>query len=259
MEKRKAHRGGTEVRKWPLPMLDWVSGTKQDRRTPSGLYALCMDLETKLEELDIGELQSSLTEFFIFQPRLFIANPSGDSDPSNERRYDGYPFSFSILGPDSEVSKPDWRYQQLLRLLKQFDDVELRWLLLARWLYEESICKPDEFLPPEMLQRLVQRYIQRHGKFSRKDRIVWNLVSVWRLYFSALAKDASAIAKKNRRRQELEKLGYDSDAIDFTLYTRSLTRAITSWLEGRDKGNARSLENAYSRGQSFLRKLPPDL
>jgi hypothetical protein len=219
-----------------------------------------MDMEAKLEKMGIRKIQSSWATWSMFMPPLFDRDPSGDNDPSNERRYHGYPFSFSISGPDSKVSEPDWRYRQLLRLLKEFDDTELRWLLLARWLSEESICEPDEFLPPAILESLIKRYKAQTAKLSERDCLVWNLISIWHLYFSELQVAARKLPKRLRDHQQaLAKLGFDPAAVHWILGTRSLVPAITRWLEERGKGDARSLENAYSRGQSSRRRIQPDL
>lgn len=235
-------------------MLGYLPTEVYDETTPSGLYAMCMDAEAKLEKMDIGELLASSAWFLLFEIPLFKSYPPGDCDPPNERRYHGYPYSFSIDGPDAKVSEPDWRYRQLLRLLKQFGDAELRWLLVARWLHEEDVCEPDEFLPPTILRHLFKRYLAQTAKFSTTDCRIWCLIKIWSRYFSPLQDAARKIPKTDRHRTEsLAKLGYDSDAIHWVLVTRSLVRAITSWLQGRGKGDARSLENAYSRGESYLR------
>jgi hypothetical protein len=252
--KKGSHTDGRKFRKWPLPIRDGPPTATHDIATPSGLYATCMDHETSLETWDLEECRHSLTEFCFFLPPLFDSGSSED-----ERRDHGYPFYFSICGPESKVLDPDWRYQQLLRLLKQLDDAELRWLLLARWLHEESVCASDELLPSGMLQRLIDRYEARNGELSKRDYFVWHLITVWQDYFSTLANDARKMSKTARGCAEsLAKLGYDPAAIHWTLVTRSLVRAITSWLEERNKGDARSLENAYSRARRFVRNLERD-
>jgi hypothetical protein len=252
--KKGSRSGGKKFRKWPLPMLDGAPMATHDLATPSGLYAMCMDHETSLEKLDLEEFWYSSAEFYFFLPPLFDSGSSED-----ERRGRGNPFYFSICGPESKVLDPDWRYQQLLRMLKKLDDAELRWLLLARWLREESVCEPDEFLPPGMLQRLIDRYRARDEELSQRDLFVWHLITVWQEYFSTLANAARKMSKTARGREKsLAKLGYDPAAIHWTLVTRSLVRAITSWLEERHKGDARSLENAYSRARRFERNLERD-
>jgi hypothetical protein len=255
MAKRNYHRSGTKIVKWPGPILAYVSTATYDETTPSGLYAMCTDLEARMEKMDIREIQSSSAWCFLFELKLFTSNPSGDSDTSNEQQFLGDPFSFSIAGPDSKVSQPDWRYQELLRLLKRIDDAELRWLLVARWLYNEGVCEPDEFLPPTILQHLIKRYLARTSKFSTTDCHIWHMINVWTRYFSPLQDAARKIPKTDPDREKLiANLGYDKGAVRLILTTRSLVRAITIWLEERGKGDARSLENAYSRGQSYLRK-----
>jgi len=219
---------------------------------------MCTDLEVKLEKMDIRELLSSSAWFSLFEIPLFTSNSSGDCDTSDEQRFHGYPFSFSITGPDSKVSQPDWRYQELLRMLKQFDDAELRWLLVARWLHEEEVCEPDEFLHPTILQHLIKKYLAQTAKFSTTDCRNWCLIRTWALYFSPLQDAARKIPKMTRRRKELlAGLGFDEGAVHYISVTRSLVGAIASWLEDRGKGDARTLENAYSRGESYLRKVKP--
>lgn len=254
--KQKSNNGSKAATKWLDPFLTVISTKTHDTKTPVGLYEACKESEAMLDKVGIKAFIASSGCRIMFGISLFQSGPPEDCGPKAEQRFHGYPFDFVVTGSESAVSSPAWRYQQLLRLLKEFNDAELRWLLLARWLSTENVCEPEEFLPSKMLENLMRRYLKQTAPFSEEDCRVWNLVKIWEPYFKALRADLRALPKAHRGPSEpLERLGYDRDAVCQSLKTRTLRRAITNWLHGRGKGDARTLENHCSSAEKYLKKI----
>ncbi len=228
---------------------------------PSDLFAACSTQEQEFERVSGKEFSKSLDRFYLFDFPLFSDKPGNFGNA-------GYPFHFAIARPEgAKGSKAAWRYTELLRYLRKLDEPELRWLLIARWLDEEGVCEPEEFLPTGVLQRMVKRESKERMRVSRRDFYHWRLIKVWLSYFEALLTDLRN-APKNYQRRRVEALliqGYRLDAIESALGKHSAVQATTSWLEEREgkdarKGmTARTLENAYSRVEVAIQKAVSDL
>jgi hypothetical protein len=145
------------------------------------------------------------------------------------------------------VSKCEWRYRKILQLVKKQPDVELRWLLIARWLKQEGVCELAQILPKAVLQNLIQRY-RLHLRMSPTDLYHRALIRNWLTYFGRIRTELRARARLRRAPQEVEQLGYVSAAVKLVAKGRSTDiGAICQWLYGRRKGDARILRNSYSR------------
>jgi hypothetical protein len=154
------------------------------------------------------------------------------------------------------------RYSELLRDLRKVKDIESRWILIARWLKNEGICEPEEFLPPPVLRRALKRVRSATTKLSPTKLHYWRLMTIWMPYFDSLFHDRSAVSKTHRRvEDELMKLGYSRDAVkfsrprneeEFSMRKRSSVQAVAGWLEergplrGAKHVSAGTLKNAYS-------------
>jgi hypothetical protein len=226
---------------------------------PSDLFAACRAEEQKFEKVSGKEFLLSRDKIFLFGFPLFCDEPG---DFAN----DSYPLQFTIARPkDAKGLNVGWRYTELLRYLRKLDDTELRWLLIARWLDEERICDPEDFLPKGVLQRMVKRLSKRRMRVAPTDWFLWKRVMVWRPYFESLLADRHKLGKINRGREEaLLKKGYRRDAIELALGRHSAVQATTSWLEQREgfgakkRLTARTLENAYSRVQVAIQNTASD-
>jgi hypothetical protein len=212
-------------------------------RDPRELFKACMDREQLLERTGIKAILRSIDRFFLFDFPLFEDKPG---DFANG----GYPLQFTITRPeDAKGPNAEWRYTELLRHLKKLHERELRWLLIARWLDEEDVCEPEEFFPERMLEQMLKRHNAQMMCTSPADLFHSYLVRIWHPYFSNLLADLRGLPKNYRRgREALVKRGYEPLAVEYALGLRSAVRATVGWLdEVRGKGEARTLENAYSR------------
>jgi hypothetical protein len=227
---------------------------------PKELFAACSTQEQILKQIDMAEAFVSMRRFYLFSFPLF-----GDSSNfANE----GYPLQFTIGPPKGlRSSKVDWRYTELLRHLKELNDKELRWLLLARWLSAEGVCTPEEFLPAGVLKRMLDKVRLRMMRLSPSDMYLWYLVKIWQPYFEALLTELGNMPKNclGPGATLLER-GYRRDAIESSIRKRrrSPIQAITGWLEERESIEhdkelpARTLENAYSRIEVAMRNADSD-
>jgi hypothetical protein len=226
---------------------------------PTKLFAECSAQEETLRGINMRNVFASMHRFYLFGYPLF----GEASNSANE----GYPLQFTIGRPKSiRKAKVDWRYAELLRYLKELKDTELRWLLIARWLSEEDICSPEEFLPRGVLRRMLEKARARTMPLSPRDLYHWNLVKIWYPYFEALFIEIGRVPKSHRGPGEtLVKLGYLEDAVRWSLGKRSVVQAAAIWLEQRNttinsrkRLSARSLENAYSRVNVAMRNADSD-
>jgi hypothetical protein len=134
-----------------------------------------------------------------------------------------------------------------LRQLRKMPHMELRWLLIARWLQQERVCEPKAFLPTQILKRLVKSFGKR-SSWSPETLHHRALINCWLPYFVKLLHDVRKAPKTNRgESQWLKKLGYNSDAIKCAFGKRSAVPATADWVEKRTKIDSRTLQNDYSK------------
>jgi hypothetical protein len=233
-------------------MSKGIVSSKQDQGvngieiTPHEMYTRCIARSKEIAEIPYRERVANQMEHLLFMFPLFETRiwPSESGFELLTKAL--YPFRFSIA-PTQAVSLSEWRSQTLLEHLSKQQDRELRWLLVARWLQQERVCEPKQFLPPDLLQRLVKRF-QRHMRASEQDFFYTNLIDNWLPYFHRLQK-ALQETQLRRNREEVTKLGYDSSTVDWALRKRSPIEAVCGWLSKHQKktGSARTLRNAYTR------------
>ena len=228
---------------------------------PKGLCDACEALEKRFESISGKEFLQSIDRARLFNRPVF------SEEPATRRRKANALDSLIVTRPQG--AKEDWRYAGLLRKLKKLREAELRWLLIARWLEAEGICRAEEFLSGEMLDRLLKRASKARLQASPRDIQLARLVRIWLPYFQRLRDDLEEVRKKRRRPVEaLLQMGYIQTAIESTLGRKSAVQATISWLAFRnaDNGmNERTLENAYSRVEvakreadaKFFKSLPP--
>jgi transposase len=214
---------------------------------PGELFAECSAQEQRAKKSNVVGLLDKLARFYIFDRPLFGEAPDWAND--------GYPLLFTIRKPTNlKSSKVDWRYSELLRYLKNLDDPELRWTLIARWLNIEGVCDPEHFLPSHIFRRMLKKTRANTIRLSPSDIYLWRVVRIWLPYFEYLLSDLRKISLKHRGPLEaLVKIGYSENAVRCALAKRSAVQAVTSWLELRSEMtsgkrlSARTLENAHSR------------
>jgi hypothetical protein len=203
------------------------------------LFEACLAEERSLRIQDLSPVKKRIFDEIIFESPLFVTNPSsvdGSNAPSREERI----LQHLDLGS---------RYRDLVELLRKANDKPTRWLILARWVNQEGICEPAEFLPFSTMP-LAKKCLSH---ISAADIHYVSLVDTWRPYFEALMRDWKAVGGN---KPKLKDKGYDPQAI-ISIRGKSVIRSICEWLEIREQKptyNSSSLQNVYSRCYGTPRK-----
>lgn len=228
------------------------------RENPVELYALCEQQEKRIEAKVYRQILQLLYTRWLFARPLFESKPLAGFKQFEQVNKQLYPYTFSIAAddyiPGSKLSA--WRYQKVLENLKKLESSELRWLLIARWLKQEGVCEPEQFLPADMLQGLVKEF-SKLKRFSPADFKDGFLVHAWLPYFEQIQAELSVRKKQARAREEVTALGYDKKAVGYVYHKRSLIQAICAWVAVRKNKNPATLRNIYSR--LYGRKDNPNL
>jgi hypothetical protein len=215
--------------------------------SPRELYTICEQQEKRLETELYRKRLDLLLESWLFERPLFETAPLAGYRPFEEHNQQMYPFRFSIAPPAHlRISKREWRYRKLLEHLKKQQDTILRWLLIARWMKQEAVCEPKQFLPDAVFRRVVRRF-SKSLRFSPTDFRYGIMIHKWRPYFERLQADLVARKHLQRALEEVAKLGYDGKAIICISRKRSTIQATCEWLAQRKNCDARTLRNIYSR------------
>jgi hypothetical protein len=222
---------------------------------PSEIFKVCYAQEKRFEAINGAQFLDSLDRMQLFEGPIF-------SEERESRARKAHEFGLLITRPRS--SKTDWRYTGLVKKLKKLRDPNLRWLLIARWLEGEGVCKAEEFLPKEILKRLLTRARNTRFQVSPGDLQLARFVRIWLPYFERLLDDRKKLLGKRRgvvgAMKELPKLGYVETAIRSTIGKREPVQATITWLTSRGEGyqaneiEESTLQKAYSRVEAAKRK-----
>jgi len=221
---------------------------------PVEIFKLCEAQEKRFESINGKEFLESLDRMRLFGGPIFSEESESQARKARE-------FGFLIKRPRG--SKPEWRYTELVRKLKQLRQSDLRWHLIARWLESEGVCKAEEFLPREVLNRLLTRARKTRLQVSASDLQAVRLVRIWLPYFERLLADREALRKKRRAGftiKGLMTMGYVESAVESTYGKRESVQAAITWLTSRGERCAEdgikdsTLRNAYSRVEAAKRK-----
>jgi hypothetical protein len=208
-----------------------------------------MDREKKIEALPYRERLDLTLEDLLFIHPLFEDAPLAGWEFFEKLARERYPFNFSIAPPeDLRMSNYEWRYHEIVKHLKKLQgkDTDLCQLLIARWLKQEKVCEPRQFLSGDVRRRLIKKFHKRR-RISPNDLRFGAMVHTWVPYFERI-KDALQAGKHLERvREEVLKLGYEPKAIGWVSKTRSTVQAVCGWLAERRNCEARTLRNIYSR------------
>jgi len=215
------------------------------RLQPTEVFNFCEAQEKRFEAINGNQFLESLDRMRLFEGPTFIEEPV-----SRARR--GHDFGLLITRPQG--AKTDWRYEELVKKLKNIHAPDLRWLLIARWLEGEGICRAEEFLPKEVLNRLLDRAKAARLPVSPTDLQYARLIRIWLPYFGRLLQDLKATQKDRRNPKEaLVRMGYTRESVESAVGKKSELQAVISWLAVRkaedntSEINEHSLEKAYSR------------
>jgi hypothetical protein len=153
-------------------------------------------------------------------------------------------------------------HQALVTLLKKAPDDDTFWYLLTQWLRSEGIREPERVLSPGLLRRLTQDSRQRLQGFLQTDDYNVYLIRIWLPYTEPLLRKARWLSAEGfrNRRAELERSGYDSQAVDLVLQKawNSTLEFTCQWIEDlTTRYRATTLRNSYSRvfGKTALSRM----
>jgi hypothetical protein len=210
--------------------------------SPQQLFDSCKSLEEQTDLLNIDALRRHIAKGFIFRP-IFDAADSGTQ-------------------VRDKIEEAIWRgskYRDLIRLLQKVREPKGRWIVLARWLRQEKVCEPEDFLPEEANLDSLAREFWKGTR--REEPIHVSLVESWLPYFQQLRGDIRTLREQDMRRvvNELVNRGYDRDASAIAAGKRSVFEAVYSWLQFRRRVSSETFRNAYSRFRRSVEKLPPDV
>jgi hypothetical protein len=234
-----------------------MSSTPQ-QNSPKARFDLCKRREENLKEnlvkLPIDELRRLTTKALIFPPIFVPPQPA--------------------IQAEDKIDEAVWmgsKYRDLLERLKKARDRKTRWIVLARWLRQENLCEPEDFLPEEFnLDSFIRELWE--GKDSRRDDpFDVALIEIWLPYFRQLMADTEALRQRNVRRiaEELIRMGYDPAASALAAHESSALETLYAWLANRGEDSsspeqqpkrrlsAATFRNALYRAKRGVEKLLP--
>jgi hypothetical protein len=217
---------------------------------PAELFKKCVEQEARLVARSYEQVYfNSLIKHLLYhRPPIFWP----DRMPSfeNEMGKDTLPFTFSVAQTVGDTrSVKEWKYDTILKLLKDEPDRLRRLHLVARWLNQENVCAPEDFLPPEILQTML-KFGRNTFDLSRRQLSTWALVKSWKRYFILLFRDLkkAQLSVKDVSAQ-LKNEGYDAEAIKCALGKRSAQSAAIFWTHLRTKRSLHSIQNDFTHGR----------
>ena len=201
------------------------------------LFASCKRREGDLQKVDIDQVRHEIAKAHIFRP-IFEAVPQ-------------------VRNETEKLLLAGIKYQILMAQLEKAPNRLERWILLARWLWQENVCEPVDFLPKEAK---LDSLLTKPWKGTRGDDPLYvSLVDIWLPYFETLMNDIKDLKGRKRRLFEgLVNNGYDQDAVRTALTKRSAVEAVYSWLHIRRKVSPETFRNAYARTRASISRLPHD-
>ena len=234
---------------------------------PGELFAQCQAGERTLSKARIKAEWPSIVKEEILAPSLFVGwRPNGKAYSHNDK----YPFGFSIMLPRT-VTAPSSTLERrgVVHYLKKLPTVELRLLLVARWLRDNGVCEPEEILPAGVVKYLIKVFKKERG-ISFTDIYYAKLIKNWLPYFERLLEDRPQVSGTSHLglTQWLIKQGHDRSAVECAMGSKRNKRSALSigceWLVRREdirdikaEADAGTLRNAYSRVYGKPRQKPP--
>ena len=210
------------------------------------LYRRCRAEEQKSTQLDLDKFKVILAKGLFFDRPLFEPPPTVDESSAINKE------------TDLKIRRQLWeagKYRLIRELVGTQTTREGRLFILAWWLNQEEICKPEDIIGIEELRRRAKKLFRC---FSTADFHWADAVMAWIPYFDRLISE-SRVAKDGSK---LVKQGYDENAVWAALKKRSSKAAACEWLASRLDIDAPMLANAYSRiygrkYRAFCERFPP--
>lgn len=195
------------------------------------LYRRCRSEEQKSTQLDLDKLKLILVKVLFFDRPLFEPPPTVDESSAINKE------------TDLRIRRQLWdarKYRLILELVGTKTTREERLFILAWWLNQEEICKPEDIIGIEELRRRAKKLFRC---FSTADFHQADAVRAWIPYFDRLISESRVVKDGSK----LVKQGYDEEAVCAALKKRSSIAAACEFLASRLGVDGPALANAYSR------------
>jgi hypothetical protein len=195
------------------------------------LYQRCLADEQNSTQLDLDKLKLILAKGLFFDRPLFEPPPTVDESSAINKE------------TDLKIRRQLWearKYRLVLELMGTQTTREERLFILAWWLNQEKICKPEDIIGIEELRRPAKKLFRW---FSTADFHQAYAVRAWIPYFDRLLQE-SRVAKDGSK---LVKQGFVENAVWAAFKKRSPIAAACEWLASRLGVDGATLANAYSR------------
>ena len=202
------------------------------RETPRELYSKCVESEERLNDKGVWErIKLGIVQSLAFPP-LFESEPASGAAPAQGE-------DEASLDTLTRAAFLGQRHRDLVELLGKCSSNEARLLVLARWLKQEGVCQPREFLPRKIYQKSARNAFGQRKPFSATDWRYVFIVDAWKPYFERLVGDLRTIEKGTKRhgREQLLSTGFEEGAVDLVLASkkRAVLPAVCEWLESHRK------------------------
>ncbi len=194
------------------------------------LYQRCLAEEQKSTQLDLDKLKLILVKGLFFDRPLFEPPPTVDESSAINKE------------TDLKIRRQLWearKYRLIKELVRTKTRRKERLFILAWWLNQEEICKPEDIIGVEELGRRAKKLFPC---FSTADFHHADAVRAWIPYFDRLIPESRVVKDSSK----LMKQGYDEKAVWAALKKRSSIAAACEFLASRSGAGA-TLANAYSR------------
>ncbi|MFZ0142969.1 MAG: hypothetical protein WAL08_01325 [Candidatus Sulfotelmatobacter sp.] len=194
------------------------------------LYRRCLAEEQKSTQLDLDKLKLILVRGLFFDRPLFEPPPTVDESSAINKE------------TDLKIRRQLWearKYRLIKELVRTKTRRKERLFILAWWLNQEEICKPEDIIGVEELGRRAKKLFPC---FSTADFHHADAVRAWIPYFDRLIPESRVVKDSSK----LMKQGYDEKAVWAALKKRSSIAAACEFLASRSGAGA-TLANAYSR------------
>jgi len=213
---------------------------------PPELFAKCEADEKALFAKDLGEQKNKWIIELTFGSLL------PELPPSLKLKFPSLDMLASSSSDHIQVLASNYTF--LLSSLRQARarDQDAVWLLLAKWLKQEKLFSPDEFLPVSVFRRLTKTVRDQYRHLRPSQLLYANLVEVWFPYFGALLNDYRGLgdSRKKGSPADLRENGFDRTAVEIVTSTdrrrRQPTSAAIEWASRRLDIEASAVANAHS-------------
>jgi hypothetical protein len=138
-----------------------------------------------------------------------------------------------------------------------------RQILVARWLYSQGACEPEEFLPTYVVTELSESRRKQLTKLISAPDWDWFLqIRAWMPYVEAVLADYKSLPRRQRGDPKfLERRGYNPGLIPCLSAPKQRMRSpvsvISKWFEKKGRADQKSIENSYYRINRYRPKPDP--